>query len=343
MFQYSNLMVSAAGYMAAAKLRPGQEVGAAYDRAMRELVFAPLGMNDTGFDFARAQRGNHARPHGDGLEGNTRAARMDLNYAMVPARPAGGVWTSAHDLSRYVLMELARGKAQGGKAIVSEANLLARQQPQIMVGEDVSYGMGLFVDKQYGIEIVSHGGDMLGYHSNMIWLPEFGIGATILTNADSGVRLRGPFLRKLLELVFDGKPEADEQLRLAAQNRRAEARKERERLVVPPAPAHTARLAARYANSDLGALSVSRAAGGQTRFDFGEWGSQIASRINDDGSTSFMTVDPGVAGFNFVLDDKDGQRRLILRDAQHEYVFAPAQAEAGRKTRPKTPPRAQSR
>jgi CubicO group peptidase (beta-lactamase class C family) len=342
-FQYSNLMVSAAGYVAAAKLRPGKEVGAAYDQAMREMLFVPLGMNDTTFDFARAQRGNHARPHGDDLDGHTRAARMDLNYAMVPARPAGGVWTSARDMSRYVRMELARGKSPSGKAIVSEANLLARRQPQIMVSEDLSYGMGLFVDKQYGIEIVSHGGDMLGYHSNMIWLPEFGIGATILTNSDSGVRLRGPFLRKLLELVFDAKPEADEQLRLAAQNRRAEARKERERLLVPPAPDATARLAARYFNSDLGALAVLRAAGGQASFDFGEWASQVASRSNDDGSTSFVTVDPGVAGFNFVLDEKDGRRALILRDAQHEYLFTAAAAEAGRKVRPKVPTRVQSR
>ena len=90
-FQYSNLMVSAAGYVAAGVIHPGVEPGAAYDKAMRERVFAPLGMNDTTFDFARALRGNVASPHGDDVDAQVRVMRMDLNYAIVPARPAGGV------------------------------------------------------------------------------------------------------------------------------------------------------------------------------------------------------------------------------------------------------------
>ena len=39
-----------------------------------------------------------------------RAAGGELafNYPVMPHRPAGGVWTSAHDLVRYVQLELAR-------------------------------------------------------------------------------------------------------------------------------------------------------------------------------------------------------------------------------------------
>ena len=324
-FQYSNLMVSAAGFIAAAKLAPGRELGAGYDRTMHTRVFVPLGMNDTTFDFTRALKGNHAKPHGDDIDGNTRPARMDLNYSIVPARPAGGVWTSPHDLSRFVLMELARGKSPEGKPIVSEANLLARRQPQILVGEDVTYGMGLFIDKRYGVEVIHHGGDLVGYHSDMIWLPEFGIGATILTNSDSGVFLRAPFLRKLLEVLFDGKAEAEEQVRLAAVNRVAASRKERERLVYPPDRKATAAIASRYLSPELGPLAVKRASDGIT-FDFGEWHSRIASRVNDDGTTSLITADPGVAGFEFVLTERTGKRAFVLRDAQHEYLFTETSA-----------------
>jgi hypothetical protein len=35
----------------------------------------------------------------------------------------------------------------------------------------------------------------------------------------------------------------------------------------------------------------------------------------------FITVDPTIAGFEFVVADKDGHRRLVIRDAQHEYPF----------------------
>jgi hypothetical protein len=56
-------------------------------------------------------------------------------------------------------------------------------------------------------------------------------------------------------------------------------------------------------------------------FDVGEWHSTVASRKNDDGTISFITTDPTVAGFEFVVADRNGKRALVIRDAQHEYVF----------------------
>ena len=330
-FQYSNLMVSAAGYVAAGVIHPGVEPGAAYDKAMHERVFAPLGMNDTTFDFARALRGNVASPHGDDVDAQVRVMRMDLNYAIVPARPAGGVWTSAHDFSRFVMMELAGGVTEDGKRIVSTENLMARRAPQVKVGADITYGMGLFVDTRFGTPVIRHGGDLDGYHSDMIWLPEYNVGATILTNSDAGVDLRGPFLRKLLEVLFDGRPEADEQLRVAATLRLQEAAKERERLTLPPDPGVTARLAPRYSNAALGELAVRRervGKSGRLVLDVGEWHSLAATRKNDDGSVSLITVEPGFGGFEFVVAERDGKRALVARDAQHEYVFMETAAKA---------------
>jgi hypothetical protein len=287
---------------------------------MRTKVFAPLGMTTTTFDFAQALKGDVAQPHGDDVDGKVIRARMDLNYSVVPVRPAGGVWTSARELSKYVEMELAKGALPGGKRLVSEENLLARRKPQILVSEDVTYGMGLFVDTKYGIPVVHHGGDLAGYHSDMIWLPDHGVGAVILTNGDSGWNIRGPLLRRLLEVLFDGKPEAEEQLRVAAVQRKAAIAKARERLVVPADPAEAAKLAARYASAQLGEVKVLKE-GSVTVFDVGEWRSAVASRKNDDGTISFITIDPTLEGFEFVVADKEGKRRLVLRDAQHEYIF----------------------
>ena len=319
-FQYSNLMAAAAGFIGGAKAVPGKELGQAFDEAMRTRVFKPLGMTNTTFDFAKALSGDVAQPHGDDVDGKVVRARMDLNYSVVPVRPAGGVWTSARDLARYVEMELAKGILPGGKRLVSAENLLARYQPNVIVGEDVTYGMALMVDTRYGIPVVHHGGDLAGYHSDMIWLPDHGIGAVILTNADSGVIIRGPLLRRLLEVAFDGKPEADDLLKVAAAQRKAAIAKERERLVVPADPDAVAKLAPRYTNAALGELRILKN-GKSTLFDVGEWKSTVASRKNDDGTVSFITVDPTISGFEFVAADKDGQRRLVIRDAQHEYLF----------------------
>lgn len=319
-FQYSNLMVGAGGYVAAAALKPGKEIGAAYDEAMQELLFGPLGMKSTTFDYAKVLRGNHAMPHGDALDGSTRRASMDLNYTIIPARPAGAVWTTPNDFSRFVLMELNKGRTPEGQPLIGEANWAERYKPQVMVGEDVTYGMGLIVDKQYGITVASHGGDMLGFHSNMIWLPEYGVGATILTNSDAGVLLRGPLQRKLLEVLFDGRPEADDRLKVSIANRKAEAAKLRELLTLPIPPDAIKPLVARYASPELGHIKVSRK-GRQVRFQFDHWNSEVALRKNEDGTQSYMTIDPGIGGIEFVRDDKAAVPTLILRDAQHEYRF----------------------
>ena len=154
----------------------------------------------------------------------------------------------------------------------------------------------------------------------MIWLPEHGVGAVILTNADSGVIIRGPLLRRLLEVLFDGKPEAEQMLKVAAAQRKAAIAKARERLVVPADPAAVAKLAPRYESDALGELKISKD-GRATIFDVGEWKSAVASRKNDDGTISFITTDPTLDGFELVVADKDGTRRLITRDAQHEYLF----------------------
>src|SRR6266545_875922 len=122
-YQYSNVMAGAAGYVGASVVNPGQELGAAYDAAMRSKVFGPLGMTRTTFDFATAMSGNFASPHGDDVDGKTTLARMDNNYSVVPLRPAGGMWTSARDLSKYLQMELALGTLPDGNRLVSQESL----------------------------------------------------------------------------------------------------------------------------------------------------------------------------------------------------------------------------
>jgi CubicO group peptidase (beta-lactamase class C family) len=320
LFQYSNLMASAAGFIGGHVQYPDRELGAAYDAAMQALVFDPLGMKSTTFDYAKALRGDHAMPHGLDVDGRTVPASMDLNYTIVPARPAGAAWSSVDDVLRYVQMELDEGLLPDGSRYIDAAPLLERRKPQVALGEDASYGMGLMVDRTWGIPVVHHGGDMLGFHSDMLWLPGSNVGAVILTNSDPGVYLRGPFQRRLLEVLFDGEPEAAENVAAQAKRLHENVAAERKRLTVPADAAASARLASRYRSAGLGEIAVSRR-GTATWFDFGGWKSEMASRANDDGTLSWVTISPGEDGFEFVVSDKDDRRALVLRDAQHEYRF----------------------
>lgn len=213
-----------------------------------------------------------------------------------------------------------KGKLPDGKQLVSAENLLARRASQIALGEDATYGMGLGVSRKYGVPVVSHGGSMGGFKSNWYLLPDSQVGAVILTNSDTGGMLLGPFSRRLLEVVFDGKPEAEGDVAAQASRYKAQLAKERERLVVPAAPNLVAKLAKKYVSKELGEIDV-RNEKEQTVFDFGEWKSAVASRKNDDGSISFVTIDPTNNGFEFVVGEKAGKRTLTIRDGQHEYVF----------------------
>ena len=322
-FQYSNLMASAAGYIGAHLYVPSAELGSAYDQAMQTKIFTPLGMHDTTFDMQRAQHGNFASPHGDDVDGHPTLATMDNNYSVVPFRPAGGVWVSAHDMTHYVQLELSRGKLPNGEQLVSEENLLMRRKPQIATGEDETYGMGLETNSRWGVPIVHHGGSLFGYKSDWMILPDSGIGAVLLTNADNGGMLLYPLMRRLIEVVFDGKPEAVGDVDSAAANRRAFMAKERQRLVVPAADAEVQKLAVRYTSDALGSINVERQ-GVNTVFAFNGWKSTVASRKNDDGTISFITIDPTRSGFEFVKAERNGKRALIIRDGQHEYVFSEA-------------------
>jgi CubicO group peptidase (beta-lactamase class C family) len=322
-FQYSNLMATAAGYIGAHTVYPSLELGAAYDKAMQTMVFDPLQMNVTTFDYARALASDHATPHGDNVDGKPSVASMAFNYSIYPARPAGGVWTSSGDLIKYVRLEMDKGRLPDGKQLVSSENLLMRRAPQVPVGEDATYGMGLEVSRKYGVPVVSHGGSMAGFKSDWFLLPDSQIGAVILTNSDTGVMLLGPFSRRLLEVLFDGKPEAEGDVASQAASYKAELAKERERLVVPASPEQVAKLAKKYTSKELGVIDV-LSENGATVFDFGEWKSAVASRKNDDGTISFITIDPTNSGFEFVVGEKAGKRTLTIRDGQHEYVFTEA-------------------
>jgi CubicO group peptidase (beta-lactamase class C family) len=320
LFQYSNLMAAAAGYIGGHVLYPDMELGAAYDLAMQKQVFDPLGMKITTFDYDRALLGDHATPHGMDVDGHTAVAGMGINDSIRAARPAGAAWSAVSDMLRYVQMELANGVLPDGKRYVSKEALLERRKPNVALGTTATYGMGLMVDHTWGVPVVHHGGDLAGFHSDMLWLPEQGVGAVILTNADAGVFIRGPFQRRLLEVLFDGKPLAQGDIDAGVKRLKAEIAAQRKRLTVPADPAQAAKLADRYRNPAVGSIQVDRS-GKNLVFNFGAWHSDVASRKNDDGSLSFVTISPGSDGFEFVVSGTADNRKLVLRDDQHEYVY----------------------
>lgn len=320
LFQYNNLMASAAGYLGGALTYPKMEIGAAYDRVMQEKIFDPLQMHDTTFDFKVGTSGDWAPPHGYDVNGRVVEMSNYFNYTIYPYRPAGGAFSSAADMARYVQLELTRGLMPKGR-LVSEANLLKRREPGVAVGEDTTYGMGLFNRVAWGVPVISHGGTLLGYHSNWYALPDQQIGAVVLTNADPGAAMLDPFLRRLLEVLFDGRPEAAKEVATAAARLKAQALVRKARLTIPGDPAVLAGLAAAYHSSDGGSITIADRA----KVMWAKAGSieaPIATRRNSDGSTSIVSIGPGVIDLDALVGvDAKKRRTLTVQDSQHQYIY----------------------
>jgi CubicO group peptidase (beta-lactamase class C family) len=321
LFQYNNLMAAAAGYLGGSLAYPNLELGAAYDKAMQTRIFGPLGMHDTTFDFKVGESGDWARPHGFDVDGRMVVMSNDFNHLIAPHRPAGGAWSSAADMARYAQLELSKGLTSDGKRLVSEANLLERRKRGVPTGEDAWYGMGLFDEVVSGVPVVTHGGTLQGYHSNFWVLPEAGIGAVILTNSDSGPAILGPFLRRLLEVVYDGKPEAAQEVASAAARMKVQAKARRARLTVPGDPAALANLAAKYRDPELGNTITIREQGGAKWIKAGFIEGPVATRKNADGSTSLVSIAPGGIGVDALIGNRNGARTLTIHDSQHDYVY----------------------
>lgn len=144
--------------------------------------------------------------------------------------------------------------------------------------------------------------------------------AVILTNADEGVMLRGPLKRRLMELMFDGEAQAQAAAKANAKANRVGFDAFRKLLQIPGDAQALAGLAPRYRNEALGDIVVTHQ-GGKARIDVGAFSSEMVTQPQPDGSLAFVTIDPVAAGFQLIRADKDGVRKLIVRDGQHEYVF----------------------
>lgn len=319
-YQYSNILAAAGGYVAASSAFPRKEVGAAYDEAMGTRLFAPLGMSETTFDIDAALRRGAAMPHDRTIDGTVVTAGLDFDRNVFRTRPAGGAWSTVHDLDRYVQLELARGVVPDGKRLIEEKSVVARWEPQVSSGANRSYGMGLETEQVAGVRVIQHGGAMTGYESRVFFLPEQNIGVVLLTNSTSGWMLARAIRRKLFEVLYDAHAEAEEDLMGWAAAEEAGTKANRAALIVPPDAEARSNLATHYQNDVLGRIDVHQSADAVV-FDFGEWKSAIAMKRSKDGAVVLVTIDAGSGGWAFELDSTS--HALHIRDAQHEYVFAP--------------------
>lgn len=190
--------------------------GMPYDQFLQSRIFAPLGMAET-------------RYNSDYLQGMDNVA---MGYAkadfkdLVPAPRmtwsnvggAGGIYSSVHDLSKWVRVQLAGGAIaddigpgnEGDRLFtgkrqaqmwtmltpipVSKSSIpeLAAAAPNFM-----GYGEGWNLGDYRGNKLVWHTGGWPGMVSRITMLPDQDVGVIVLTNAESGAAFNAVTMRAL--------------------------------------------------------------------------------------------------------------------------------------------------
>ena len=184
-YGYQNLMFVVAGKVIE------KVSGKPWGEFVKERILDPLGMTRTATSI-KTLPDNAAMPHNE--SGGT--LRVLHRGNVDGAAAAAGLNSSVADLSKWIRLQLGRGKFEG-RQIFSEQRSWEMWQPNIMlpISENAAknnptrhfnaYGMGWFLYDYYGRKIINHSGGLDGMLSYTVLIPEENAGFVVLTNSES--------------------------------------------------------------------------------------------------------------------------------------------------------------
>lgn len=261
---YNNALYVVAGEALAAA------AGISFEELVRRRLLAPLGMAATRVGERPAANGNIASPH----------AVMDGTHAPVAqdhsdTAPAGGVDSTARDMTRWLRFQLGDGTFDGRRILATETLrrmhepwVLIRTTPSMREARQVrffaGYGLGWNVMDYRGEPMIWHSGNANGMPSYMALLPARGIGVVVMLNSWIAPFLHGDIASRILDHYL-GLPTRDYAGETLARTRAAEARAAA--AAAPPTfpsspPLDLAFYAGRYASDLYGPISIRREAAG---------------------------------------------------------------------------------
>ncbi len=312
-FQYSNQMVGAGGYIAAvAGSGQSKDLYQAYVSQMQQRVFDPIGMSHTTFSFDKIKAaGGYATPHGLNISCEYYPIPLSTEELLSPIAPAGASWSTASDMARYLITQINQGVSPDGKRVVSAENLQVTWEPQVRVGADTSYGLGWFVDKYKGLPLLHHGGNTLGFTTDLAFLPTAKLGIVVIANAQGSTRFNQAVRFRLFELVYNQPKEYDPQYQyVLAQTVKATA----EQGVLLQKTLDEAALKpflGSFRNDALGTVTVALKDGKLT-FTSEGFGAELRRKVDKQGKTAYTMFDGPIAGLEFQFKSDDASRPVIV-------------------------------
>ena len=172
---YSNYGAALAGYIV-------QRIsGLSFDDYVAKNIFKPLGMNHT--TFVQPLPANLAPFMATGYRqaSNPKPVPFEL---VVPV-PAGAASATADDMAHFMLAYL-NGGTYNGYALLKPATIKQMWTRQIepAPGTDLNgFCLGFYEESRNGQRVVSHAGDLLGFHSDLHIMPSAHVGIFMSFNS----------------------------------------------------------------------------------------------------------------------------------------------------------------
>jgi CubicO group peptidase (beta-lactamase class C family) len=187
---YSNYGVGLGGYIVE------RVSGQAFEQYVHDHIFAPLGMTHSGFEQPLP---NSVTPS----NGYRASDGKPVGFEIFLPAPAGGVSSSAADMSRFALALLDGGELDG-KRILQPETLAAMWTPQFRANEALPpICMGFYQTWRNGLHFIGHDGDLLAFHSRFLLEPQKKLVLFVSYNSrGSESKVRSELLRSFADRYF---------------------------------------------------------------------------------------------------------------------------------------------
>lgn len=163
--------------------------GQPFAALLRELLFAPLGMRDSGYEIDFPVQHSGATASGATASGHDAGGESIADdWRALPESAGAGLWTTPTDLCR-LSCEIMAAWSEGAGRLLDRDTARRMLTPQIG-----GWGLGWTVETIDGALRFGHSGSNIGYQCRVVAWPERGVGAAVMTNADDGGFLVGEIL-----------------------------------------------------------------------------------------------------------------------------------------------------
>lgn len=185
--KYSNAGIGTVGYVL-------QKVkGQPFAHYLKQAVIVPTGLTSSAFEPESA------------LVKRLAAGRMWTLYGteftaptfQLGMSPAGSMYSTVHDLVRFMQMLFARGQGANGTVLKRET-LESMWQPQF----GGHYGLGFALDTLGGHRVVGHGGAIYGFATEIRVLPDDSVGVVVIGTKDGVNHVMERVARTALEMTL---------------------------------------------------------------------------------------------------------------------------------------------